>query len=89
MATVLIPSPLRSLCAGAAILEVAGATLGEILRAVDVRCPGFYERAVDEGRLRPELSIALNGHAFRYGLTEPIAPNDEVTIVPAIGGGSP
>ncbi len=87
MATVLIPSPLRSLCAGAAILKVAGATLGEILRAVDVRCPGFYERAVDEGRLRPELSIALNGHAFRYGLTEPIAPNDEVTIVPAIGGG--
>ena len=87
MATVLIPSPLRSLCAGAAILEVAGATLGEILRAVDVRCPGFYDRAVDEGRLRPELSIALNGHAFRYGLTEPIAPTDEVTIVPAIGGG--
>ena len=36
--------------------------------------------------MRPELSIALNGHAFRYGLTEPIAPNDEVTIVPAIGG---
>ena len=37
--------------------------------------------------MRPELSVALNGHAFRYGLTEPIAPNDEVTIVPAIGGG--
>ena len=89
MATVLIPSPLRSLCAGAAALEVPGATLGEVLRAVDIRCPGFYERAVDEGRVRPELSVALNGHAFRYGLTEPIAPNDEVTIVPAIGGGSP
>ena len=87
MATVLIPSPLRPLCGGAATLEVAGATLGELLRAVDARCPGFYERAVDEGKVRPELSVALNGHAFRYGLTEPIAPNDEVTIVPAIGGG--
>ena len=87
MATVLIPSPLRSLCAGAAALEVAGATLGEVLRAVDVRCPGFYDRAVEGGSVRPELSIALNGHAFRYGLTEPVGPNDEVTIVPAIGGG--
>ncbi len=87
MATVLIPSPLRPLCAGAAALEVAGATLGEVLRAVDARCPGFYERAVEGGRVRPDLSIALNGHAFRYGLTEPIAPTDEVAIVPAIGGG--
>ena len=87
MATVLVPSPLRPLCGGAATLEVAGATLGEVLRAVDGRCPGFYERAVDAGQVRPELSIALNGHAFRYGLTEPIAPTDEVTIVPAIGGG--
>ena len=83
----MVPSPLRSFCAGAAILEVMGSTLGEILRAVDEQCPGFYEHTVEDGRVRPELSVALNGHAHRYGLTEPIAPNDEVTIVPAIGGG--
>lgn len=88
MATVIVPSPLRSLCAGAATLEVAGATLGAILRAMDERCPGFYERTVEDGRVRPELSVALNGHAHRYGLTEAIGPNDEVTIVPAIGGGA-
>ena len=88
MATVLIPSPLRSLCAGAATLEVAGATLGEILRAVDVSAaPASTSAPSTRAQVRPELSIALNGHAFRYGLTEPIAPNDEVTIVPAIGGG--
>ncbi len=88
MATVLVPSPLRPLCAGAAVLEAAGATLGEVLRAVDERCPGFYGRTVEDGRLRPELAVALNGHAHRYGLSEPVAPDDEVAIVPAIGGGA-
>ncbi|MBH77742.1 MAG: molybdopterin synthase sulfur carrier subunit [Dehalococcoidia bacterium] len=87
VATVLIPSPLRLLCAGAAFLEVEGSTLGEVLRAVDEHCPGFLDRTVEGGRIRPELSIALNGHAFHYGLTEPIAKDDELTIVPAIGGG--
>ena len=87
MATVIVPSPLRPLCGGAATVEAAGATLGELLRAVDARCPGFWERTVADGRVRPELSIALNGHAHRYGLSEPIAAGDEVAIVPALGGG--
>ena len=87
MATVIVPSPLRPLCDGAATVEAAGATLGELLRAVDARCPGFWERTVVDGRVRPELSVALNGHAHRYGLSEPIATGDEVAIVPALGGG--
>lgn len=87
MAVVRIPSPLRPLCGGAGTLEVTGTTLDEVLRAIDGRCPGFYDRVVDGGRVRPELAIAIDGEAAGYPLHEPLRPNADVTIVPAIGGG--
>jgi molybdopterin converting factor small subunit len=87
MATVLVPSSLRDFCAGAARLEVPGATLGEVLRALDVRCPGFYDRVVENGAVRPALAIAIDSEAAGYPLHEPLGPASEVAILPAIGGG--
>ena len=87
LATVIVPSLLRPLCAGATRLEVDGATLAAVLRALDARCPGFYDRVVDNGAVRPELAIAMNGEILHLPLHEPIAPGAELTIVPAIGGG--
>jgi len=85
--SVWIPALLRSLCEGAARLEVEGATLGEVLKALDLRCPGLYERVVEDGRVRPELAVAINGEVLSPALHEPLAPGTELTLVPAIGGG--
>lgn len=87
MALVIVPALLRGLCGGAQRLEVEGNTLDGVLRALDQRCPGFYDRIVDGGRVRPELAIAMNGEILSLPLHEPIAPGAELTIVPAIGGG--
>ena len=87
MANVFVPTLLRPLCDGRSRLELPAATLGELLRALDEEGPGFYDRVVDEGAVRPDLAIAINGEAMSYPLFEPLAPNAEVTIVPAIGGG--
>ncbi|MGE5594445.1 MAG: MoaD/ThiS family protein, partial [Hyphomicrobiales bacterium] len=87
MARTFIPTLLRPLCAGAAELDVDARTLDELLRALDARCPGFYDRVVENGHVRPELAIAIDGEAAAYPLHEPLAPSAEVTIVPAIGGG--
>ena len=87
MATVYVPTLFRNLCGGAHKLEVPAATLDELLRAVDVRCPGFYERVVEEGRVRPELAIAIDGEAAAFPLWEPLGVSAEVSIIPAIGGG--
>jgi molybdopterin converting factor small subunit len=88
MATVVwIPALIRPLCGGAARLEVDGATLGEILRAVDLRCPGLYDRIVEGGRIRPELAIALDGEVASLALHDVVGTNAEIAIVPAIGGG--
>lgn len=87
MAVVYIPSLLRDLCGGADRLAIDGATLGEALREVDRRCPGFFERVVQHGRLRPEIAVAIDGEASSFSLHEPVGPNAEIAIVPAIGGG--
>lgn len=87
MATVILPALLRDLCGGAAKLQVEGASLGEVLRAVDERCPGLYDRIVEDGRMRPELAIAMDGEILSLALHTPVAPATELTIVPAIGGG--
>lgn len=87
MPNVIIPTPLRDLCAGAAHLDVPGTTIGDVLREMDLRCPGFYARVVENGRVRPELAIAINGEMESAQLHDAVAATAEIAIVPAIAGG--
>lgn len=88
MASVYIPAPLRDLCAGASRLELTASTLDQLLRALDERCPGFYARIVEDGAIRPELAVAIDGEAANYPLGERLHAAADVTIVPAISGGA-
>lgn len=87
MAVVIVPATLRALCAGSSKIEAPGATIREVLRAVDVQCPGFYARVVDRERLRPELAFALNGEVIPLALHDTVGETTEIAIVPALGGG--
>jgi molybdopterin converting factor small subunit len=85
--TVTIPALKRPLCDGRNVVSVEGTTLGEVFRAVDAACPGFYERVVEDGGVRADLSIAMNGEVLSLALHEHLDPGTELTLVPAIGGG--
>ncbi len=87
MVIVIIPALMRPMFDGANRLEVEAATLDGALRALDERSPGFYDRLVEDGRVRPELAIAVNGEVYQMALHERLAPGTQLTIVPAIGGG--
>ncbi len=87
MPRVIVPATLRTLCGGSPQLDIHASTVEELLRAVDARCPGFYARVVEDGRLRPELAFAIDGEITPLGLHDTIAPSAELTIVPALGGG--
>ena len=87
MPIVVLPALLRDLCGGASKLDVEGSSLGDVLKAVDVRCPGLYSRIVQDGGVRPELAIAMDGEILSLALHAAIGPTAELTIVPAIGGG--
>ena len=87
MARVFVPTLFRTLCGGAQDLDVPAETLDELLRGLDERCPGFYERVVKNGRVRGELAVAIDSEAANYPLHEPLRADAQVTIIPAIGGG--
>ena len=88
MAVVVVPPLLRSLTGDADRIEVEGATLRRVINELEARYPGVKARLVEGNKIRPEISIAVNGGIVAAGLVEPIAENDEIVIIPAISGGA-
>jgi molybdopterin synthase sulfur carrier subunit len=89
-ATVRIPTQLRTLTGGIGEVEVEGATVGEVLKALDARYPGLGERLFDEeGQLRRFVNVFLADEDVRFlsGLDTPVAPGQSLSVVPAVAGG--
>ena len=86
-----IPTPLRRITNGQAQVELESATMGELVDNLDGSFPGLKERLLDEnGELRYFVNLYLNGEDVRFleGLNTPVNSGDEVSIVPAVAGGS-
>jgi len=82
-----IPPLLRSLTEGREVIDVTGATVGEVIDSLNRDFPGLRERLVEGDRLKPGLSVAIGTRVSARGLLSKTAPNDEVHFLPAIGGG--
>jgi molybdopterin synthase sulfur carrier subunit len=91
MATIRIPTPLRKLTAGQEEVKVSGDTIAQVLAALETSYPGMRERLCDEkGQLRRFINVFANQEDIRYlqNLDTPVQESDEISIVPAIAGGS-
>ena len=88
MPEVHIPAMLRELTGGRATVEAAGATVREIIEDLERRWPGIRDRLIDGARLRPNLSVAVDGEVSPLGLREAVEPSSEVHFVAAIKGGA-
>ncbi len=91
MAKVNIPAAMRSLTGGESCVEVAGATVGEVVAALDERYPGLAARLTQEGpagiKLRGGLTVFVDGEMPLGGLKARVGPESEVYFSPAIAGG--
>jgi molybdopterin converting factor small subunit len=87
VATVWIPSLLRPLTGGQRQVTAAGATVGEIIADLDRAYPGMRDRLCQGDRLQSGIAVAVDGETGTLGLLEPVPPDSEVQILPAIGGG--
>ena len=88
--TVRIPTQLRTLTGGAGEVAVEGATVGEVLKALDVAHAGFADRLFDDGgNLRRFVNVFLADEDVRFldGLATPVADGQTLSIVPAVAGG--
>jgi sulfur-carrier protein len=86
-----IPGPLRRLSDGQVTVDVEASDLASAIDALDARYPGFRDRLLDEhGELRQFVNVYLNDEDVRLGsgLSEKVAEEDEISIVPAVAGGS-
>jgi molybdopterin synthase sulfur carrier subunit len=88
--TVRIPTTMRPLAGGSSTVQVDGATLGEVLKALDAAHPGFGDRLFDEtGALRKFVNVFVADDDVRYmqGLDTPVPAGETVSIIPAVAGG--
>ena len=88
MATVWIPPLMRSLTDGQQIVEAEGESVRELVAALEERFPGVADRIIDEGRIRPGWTVAVDGAVQNRGLRAAVGPDSEVHFVPAMTGGN-
>ena len=88
--TVRIPTQLRELSGGAAEISAEGATVADVLRALEGAHPGVAERLFDEsGELRRFVNVFVADEDIRFldGVATPVADGTTLSIVPAVAGG--
>ena len=87
MAVVWVPALMRELTGGEEKVDVTGQSMREVINNLDVEFPGFKDRVLDGNRLRPTLSVALDGIVISKSLLEPVKTDSEVSFLPNISGG--
>ena len=87
MATVYIPPLMQALTGGQRQIEVPGSTVRQVIENLDRSFPGVKERLVEDNRVKPGVSVAVDGEVTPLGLLEKVQDDSEVHFLPAIGGG--
>lgn len=90
MATIRIPSTMRTLTRNQAEVSASGATVREVLSDLDARYPGIGSRLLDErGAVRRYVNVFLNEEDIRAlrELDTPVKDSDRLTLIPAMAGG--
>jgi molybdopterin synthase sulfur carrier subunit len=88
--SVKIPTQLRSATGGEALASVDGSTVGEVLDSLYERFGELRSRIAEDGGLRRFVNVYVEGEDIRFldGLDTEVKDGDEVTILPAVAGGS-
>lgn len=90
MSTVKFPAVLRANVGGAREVEATGSTIGEVLESLVGVYPTLRDQLfTPDGDLNRFVNVYVNGQDVRYlaGTATPVAPADEVRLLPAMAGG--
>ena len=87
MPIVWIPPLLRELTGGRETVAAPGATVRQVIDAMEETYPGIRARLCEGDRLRPSLSVIVDGAVSRRGLGHPLDETSEVHFVPLVSGG--
>ncbi len=86
-----IPTPLRKVTNDQEEVSAEGANVKEVIEDLEKNYPGLKERICEEdGSLRRFVNLYLNDEDIRFkeNLDTILSDSDEISIIPAIAGGS-
>lgn len=89
MASIRVPSALRSFTGGASDIEITASTVRDALAELEKKHPGIGAKLMTDGAVKPFIRIFVGPDDIGElgGLDAKITDRDEISIVPAIAGG--
>ncbi len=87
MPRVFIPTMLQPLTEGVKEVELQAANVRQVVQGLEERFPGIGQWLTEDGRVMPNLAVAIDGEMSSMGLLAKVQPNSEVHFIPAISGG--
>jgi len=78
---------LQKLTEGTKKVEMEARNINQVIERLEELYPGIKDRLVEDGEIRENLAIAIDGDVAIMGMLEKVGENSEVHFVPAIGGG--
>jgi sulfur-carrier protein len=91
MIKVRIPTPLQKLTNNQSEVQLEAKTVNELLAGLEKAHPGIKERLCDaDGKLRRFVNVYVNEEDIRFlqGQDTALKAGDDISIIPAIAGGS-
>ena len=88
--TVRVPPVFRPMTSGSSQVDVEGATVGEVLSALESEHPGFKEKLLDDqGSLVRYVNLFVDDDDVRFldGLDTPVPDGGTLSIMQAVAGG--
>ena len=87
MPIIFVPSLMQKLCNGEQKLMIEGANLRQVINNLDLQYTGFKDRLVEDGKIKPNISVAVDGEITPLGMIQKVGINSEIHFLPAISGG--
>ena len=78
---------MQELSNGEQRVNVQGNNVRQVIDNLDAVYPGFKERLTEDGRVKPNISVAIDGEITPLGMLEKVREDSEVHFLPAISGG--
>lgn len=91
MPTIRVPSALRTFTGGASDIEITASTVRDALAELDKKHPGIAAKVLGtDGAVKPFIRVYVGPDDIGDlgGLDAKVTERDEISIIPAIAGGS-
>tara|TARA_B100001123_G_scaffold205426_1_gene232927 strand:+ start:11213 stop:11455 length:243 start_codon:yes stop_codon:yes gene_type:complete len=79
---------MQNMTDGQQTVEVEGSNVRQVVNNLDELYPGIKERLVANNKIKPNISVAVDGVVSSMGMLEKVQEASEVFFLPAIGGGA-